>query len=118
MAATEMPAPTANHSRNASERETQRQRRTNRRLRGLLVGLAVFLVGALVAGGLAIVQRGKAQQSAEVADAQRLGAQGVVEDELDTSLLLAREAIAIDDSVNTRSTLLATLLKAFFAPMR
>ena len=99
-------------SRNASERETQRQRRTNRRLRGLLVGLAVFLVGALVAGGLALVQRGKAQQSAEVADAQRLGAQAVVEDELDTSLLLARQAIAIDDSVNTRSTLLATLLKA------
>ena len=99
-------------SREASEHETVRQSRVNRRLRGLLVGVAGFLVLALVAGGLAIVQRGRAERSAEVAEAQRLGAQAVVEDELDTSLLLAREAIAIDDSVNTRSTLLATLLKA------
>jgi WD40 repeat protein/class 3 adenylate cyclase len=99
-------------SREASQQEVERQRRANRRLRGLLVGVAAFLVVALVAGGLAIVQRSRARRSAEVADAQRLGAQAVVEDELDTSLLLAREAIAIDDSVHTRSTLLASLLKA------
>jgi len=99
-------------SREASERETERQRRANRRLRGLLVGVAAFLVVALVAGGLALVQRSRARRSAAVADAQRLGSQAVVEDELDTSLLLAREAIAIDDSVHTRSTLLASLLKA------
>jgi WD40 repeat protein/class 3 adenylate cyclase len=99
-------------SREASERETERQRRANRRLRGLLVGVAAFLIVALVAGGLALVQRSRARRSAAVADAQRLGSQAVVEDELDTSLLLAREAIAIDDSVHTRSTLLASLLKA------
>ena len=99
-------------SREASERETERQRRTNRRLRGLLIGVAAFLVVALVAGGLALVQRSRARRSAAVADAQRLGSQAVVEDELDTSLLLAREAVAIDDSVHTRSTLLASLLKA------
>jgi WD40 repeat protein/class 3 adenylate cyclase len=99
-------------SREASERETERQRRSNRRLRGLLAGVAAFLVVALVAGGLALVQRSRARRSAAVADAQRLGSQAVVEDELDTSLLLAREAIAIDDSVHTRSTLLASLLKA------
>jgi WD40 repeat protein len=99
-------------SREVSQREVERQRRTNRRLRGLLAGVAAFLVVALVAGGLALVQRSRARRSAEVADAQRLGAQAVVEDELDTSLLLAREAIAIDDSVHTRSTLLAGLLKA------
>jgi len=99
-------------SREATERETERQRRTNRRLRGLLIGVAGFLVLALVAGGLALVQRSRAGRSAEVADAQRLGAQAVVKDELDTSLLLARQAIEIDNSVNTRSTLLASLLKA------
>ena len=99
-------------SREASEHDAERQRRTNRRLRGLLIGVAAFLVIALVAGGLALVQRGKAERSAESAEARRLGAQAVIEDELDTSLLLAREAIAIDDSVDTRSTLLATLLKA------
>jgi WD40 repeat protein len=101
-----------NASRDASEREAERQHRSNRRLRALLSGVAVLLVLALIAGGLALLQRGRARRSAEVAEAQRLGAQAVVEDELDTSLLLAREAIAIDDSVNTRSTLLATLLKA------
>ena len=99
-------------SRDANEREAERQRRTNRRLRGLLAGVAVFLVVALVAGGIALLQRGKARRSAEVADAQRLGSQAVVQGELDTSLLLARQALAIDDSVHTRSTLLATLLKA------
>ena len=100
-----------NASRDASAREADRQRRTNRRLRGLLSGVAIFLVIALVAGGIALLQRGKARRSAQVADAQRLGSQAVVQDELDTSLLLARQALAIDDSVHTRSTLLATLLK-------
>ena len=41
-----------------------RQRRTNRRLRGLLAGTAVFLVVALLAGGLALVQRGRARDEA------------------------------------------------------
>jgi WD40 repeat protein len=98
-------------SREATEREAERQRRTNRRLRGLLVGVAVFLVVALVAGGLALVQRGRAEGAATIATAQRLGAQAVVEDDLDLSLLLARQAYEISDSVETRSTLLASLLK-------
>ena len=80
-------------SREASQREAERQRRTNRRLRGLLAGVAVFLVVALIAGGIALLQRGKARRSAEVADAQRLGSQAVVQGELDTSLLLARQAV-------------------------
>jgi WD40 repeat protein/class 3 adenylate cyclase/energy-coupling factor transporter ATP-binding protein EcfA2 len=101
-----------NESRTAAEAEAARQRRANRRLRVLLVGTALFLLVAVIAGSLALVQRGKAERAAEVALAKGLGAQAVVEDELDTSLLLAREAIAIDDSVDTRSTLLASLLKA------
>jgi WD40 repeat protein/class 3 adenylate cyclase len=105
-------------SRDAGERETDRQRRTNRRLRGLLAGAAVFLAVAVVAGGLAFVQgrraeeqSQRAQQAATNAEASRLGAQAVVEDELDTSLLLAREAFGITDSIDTRGTLLASLLK-------
>ena len=99
-------------SRDASSDEIQRQRRTNRRLRGLLVGVAVFLVVALVAGGLALIQRGKAERAATEATAQRLGAQAVTEDELDLSLLLARQGYEIDDSEDTRSTLLGSILKA------
>ena len=64
-------------SRDASDREAGRQRRTNRRLRGLLAGVAIFLALALVAGGIALVQRGKAEVAATEANAQRLGAQAV-----------------------------------------
>ena len=99
-------------SREASEHEAERQRRTNRRLRALLGGVAVFLALALVAGGLAIVQRGKARTAAAAAEARRLGAQAVTEDELDLSLLLATQGRALEDSIDTRSTLLASLLKA------
>ncbi|MGH3077548.1 MAG: hypothetical protein ACRDPZ_05125, partial [Gaiellaceae bacterium] len=62
-------------SREASERDAERQRRTNRRLRGLLVGTAVFLVVALVAGGLALVQRGHAQDEAERAEREAVRAE-------------------------------------------
>jgi len=110
-------------SRDASEREVQRQRRTNRRLRGLLVGVAVFLVLALVAGSLALVQRGQARRSAQLARAQsvrarreaidalsqRLGAQALDQKDLSLSLLLAREGVAIHDSVQTRGYLLSAL---------
>jgi len=56
-------------SRVAAERDAERQRRTNTRLRGLLVGTALFLVVALVAGSLAVIQRGRA--STQRAKAQR-----------------------------------------------
>jgi serine/threonine protein kinase/WD40 repeat protein len=107
------------HSRATAEREAGRLRRTNRRLRGLLAGVAIFLVVALVAGSLALIQRGKAvsqraraQHVALVAESQRLGAQALVEQRLDRSLLLAREAINLDDSVETRSDLLGDLLRS------
>ena len=99
-------------SRLASEQEAGKQRRTNQRLRGLLAGVAVFLVLALIAGGLALVQRGKARASADAAEARRLGAQAVTEDELDLSLLVAAQGRSLEDSTDTRSTLLASLLKA------
>ena len=46
------------------------------------------------------------------ADAQRLGAQALTEDDLDRSLLLARQGVALDDSPQTRGNLLAALLKS------
>jgi WD40 repeat protein/DNA-binding SARP family transcriptional activator len=106
-------------SRAAAEREVadarrraEREARTSRRLRGLLAGLAVVLVLALVAGGLALTLRGRAERQALVADSRRLGAQALLADELDRSLLLARQAIALDDSLETRSDLLAALLRS------
>ena len=81
--------------RQASERDAERQRRTNRRLRGLLVGTAVFLVLALVAGGLALVQNGRAQDQARIATARELAAAAVANLSVDPerSILLALEAL-------------------------
>ena len=99
-------------SRALSEREAERARRANRRLRVLLSVVALFLVLAVVAGGLFLVQRGRAEHQAVVAEAQRLGALAVTQDHLDLALLLAREAVNLDDSVETRGALLTSLLRA------
>ena len=96
-------------SREASEQETKRVTRTNRRLRGLLAGVAVLLVAAVAGGIFAVVQRGQARDAETAQLAQRLGAQALVEEDLDLSLLLARQAVAIDDTPQTRGYLLATL---------
>ena len=99
-------------SRELSELETKRARRTNRRLRALLAGVGVLLAAALAGGVFALVQRGEARDAETAQVAQRLGAQALVEEDLDRSLLLARQAVAIDDSPQTRSYLLADLLRA------
>jgi WD40 repeat protein/tRNA A-37 threonylcarbamoyl transferase component Bud32 len=96
-------------SREASEKETRRVRRTNRRLRGLLGGVAVLLAAAVAGGIFAFIQRGEARDAETAQFVQRLGAQALVEEDLDLSLLLARQAVAIDDSPQTRGYLLATL---------
>jgi hypothetical protein len=86
--------------------------RSNRRLRAGLVGVAALLVLAIIAGVVALEQRGNARAEAIAADAQRVGARAVVENDLDASLLLARQGVAFDDSVQTRGNLLAALVKS------
>ena len=99
-------------SREASEKETTRVRRTNHRLRGLLAGVAVLLLLAVVGGIFAAIQRGEAREAETGQFAQRLGAQAQVEEDLDLSLLLARQAVAIEDSPQTRGYLLAALQRS------
>jgi hypothetical protein len=99
-------------SRDASEREAKRARRTNRRLRALLAGVAILLAAAVAGGIFAVVQRSEARGAATAQLAQRLGAQALVEEDLDLSLLLARQAVAINDSPQTRGYLLADLLRS------
>jgi len=99
-------------SREASEHETRRARRTNRRLRALLAGVAVLLAAAVAGGINALIQRGDARDAETAQLAQRLGAQALVEEDLDLSLLLARQAVAITDTPQTRGYLLAALLRA------
>jgi WD40 repeat protein len=106
-------------SREASQRDAQRARRTNRRLRVLLAGVAALLAAAIGGGIFAVAQRGEARDAAtEARDAEtaqvaeRLGAQALVENDYDLSLLLARQAVAIADTPQTRGNLLADLLRA------
>jgi WD40 repeat protein/DNA-binding SARP family transcriptional activator len=82
-----------------------------RRLRGFLAGALALLLVAAIAAGIALVQRSSAQRAATTADAQRLGAQALVDNQLDRSLLLAREGINLDDSAATRSDLFADMLR-------
>jgi WD40 repeat protein/class 3 adenylate cyclase len=101
-----------NTSRAASQLESERQQRTNRRLRALLAGVGVLLLLAVIAGIGAFLQRRSAQNEARVALARELGAEAVVEPRIDRAMLLAREAVNLDDSRQTAGTLLATLLRS------
>jgi WD40 repeat protein/class 3 adenylate cyclase/energy-coupling factor transporter ATP-binding protein EcfA2 len=94
-----------------SERERRVQLRANRRLRALLTVAGVLLVAATVAGLLALRESGDARDSARSADAQRLGAQALIDDRLDRSLLLAQAGRVLDDTVVTRSHLLSALVR-------
>ena len=96
-------------SRRASEQDVQRQRRTNRRLKALLGVAAVALIVAVGAGTLAAVGRSDAERAATAADAQRLGALALTRNDVDLSLLLARQGVALEDSPATRANLLAAL---------
>ncbi|MGZ4335103.1 MAG: nSTAND1 domain-containing NTPase, partial [Gaiellaceae bacterium] len=86
--------------------------RSTRRLR-MLLGLAfALLLAAVAAGVVALVARSSATRQATAAVAERLGAQALVEPQLDRSLLLAREGVALDDDEATRGNLLAALLRS------
>ena len=88
---------------NRVEREFLEESRTafaraNRRLRALLTAALALLAVALAAGAVALVARGSAKRQATAAIAQRLGAQALVEPQLDRALLLAREGVELDDT--------------------
>ena len=85
----------------ASEGEAVRARRTNRRLRGLLAGVAVLLAASLVIGDLALTQRDRATEALTLADAGRLASRSRLEADPQLALLMAREAVSIDDSPET-----------------
>jgi WD40 repeat protein len=93
----------------ASEREAIRARRTNRRLLGLLAGVAVLLAASLVIGKLALDQRNRATGALTLADAGRLASRSLVEKDPVLALLMAREAVKIHDSAETRSALFTAL---------
>jgi WD40 repeat protein/DNA-binding SARP family transcriptional activator/energy-coupling factor transporter ATP-binding protein EcfA2 len=106
-------------SRQAADREAAELRarlaersRTLRRTRLLLAAIAAVTAAAVAAGSAAVLQSRRAAHQALVADARRLGAQALVDPDLARALLLAREGVRLDDTVETRSNLLAALQRA------
>ncbi|MEV0285420.1 BTAD domain-containing putative transcriptional regulator [Kribbella sp. NPDC050820] len=102
----------------AAEDQARHQLRVNRRLRAALSTAAVLLVGALIAGFVAVDQAdradrqaGTAQQLAIAADAQRVGAQAQLSEDISLSLLLATAGLRLHDSPATRVNLLSVLGK-------
>jgi WD40 repeat protein len=86
-------------------------RRAQRRLWSALAGVTVLLLITALAAIVALTQRRDASAHAVEADAQRLGAVALSEPSLDRALLIAREAVARQDSPATRDSLLAVLMR-------
>ena len=93
------------------DRALRAQMRTNRRLRVLLGAVALVLVVALVAGVIAFVQRRRAADARDRADVARVAAvsRSVIDRQADLGLLLAVAAYRLDQTAETRSTLLSAL---------
>jgi DNA-binding SARP family transcriptional activator/WD40 repeat protein len=99
--------------------ELRSARRTARRLRRLTLGVALVAVVALVAGGVALVQRSNADQkaaaarrAATAADAARLAAtaQALPTNQLDLAMLLAVQGRHLQQSATTDGALEAVLV--------
>jgi WD40 repeat protein/DNA-binding SARP family transcriptional activator len=83
-----------------------------RRLRMVLGALAALLAVAVAGALVALDQRASARNEARAAESERLGLQALTEPRLDRSLLLARQGVALDDSLATRNYLLDALLRS------
>ena len=101
----------AEAERHTAETRAQHQTRINRRLRTLLTCVALLLVVALVAGGIALDERGDARAQARVADAARLATQAGAQplEQRSLALLLAIEARRLDASDATDGALWTAL---------
>ncbi|WP_328519278.1 nSTAND1 domain-containing NTPase [Kribbella sp. NBC_00359] len=102
----------------AAENQARYQVRVNRRLRGALSAAALLLAGTLIAGVVAVRQAEQADQQAAAAEqaavrelARRIGPLALLTEGISHSLLLAAQAVRLDDSPQTRANLLAALNK-------
>lgn len=112
------------HEATEIHRRLAEERRQNRRLRRSLVGIAVLLLGALIAGSMALVQRRSATRARRVAEVQRAAATSsetkalistlagkslaLRSSERDLAALLAVEAWRRAPSADARSALFGT----------
>jgi DNA-binding SARP family transcriptional activator/WD40 repeat protein len=96
-------------ARRQADVAARREHRARRRRRGVSTTVAVLLVVALVAGLLAVGQADRARTASVAADVRRASALARDADGVDQALLLAAEAVGLEDSAESRSVLLDTL---------
>ena len=99
-------------ARRHTDAEARREGRTRRRRRGLVAAVALLVVAAALAGLLAFRQAERAEVAAVTADARRAAALAGDADAVDQALLLAVEAVDLQDSGETRAGLLAALSRS------
>ena len=109
----------AESEQRAAQVRIEEQIRVSRRLRRLLTLVAALLVVALVVGALAVAQArraddasARAEQGAAAAEARRVAAQALVVPDIDVAMLLAAEAVRLDESSDTRAGLVSVLARA------
>jgi WD40 repeat protein len=95
--------------RHVAERESRRARRAKSRRRVAVIAAAVLVLAAVGGAIVAVRQGARAEMAAVAADARRAAALALDADNIDEALLLAAEAVHLDDSPDTRASLLATL---------
>jgi WD40 repeat protein len=95
----------------AAETRARLQQRVNRRLQAALATAAILLVGALIAGLVAVRQANRAELAAERELARQAGARALVTEDISQSLLLAAQGVRLDDSPETRANLVAAISK-------
>ncbi|MEU4295187.1 BTAD domain-containing putative transcriptional regulator [Kribbella sp. NPDC026596] len=106
----------------AAESQARHQVRVNRRLRAALSAAALLLVGALIAGVVAVRQAERAERTATSELARRVGARAQLTKGISHSLLLAAQGARLHDSPETRANLVAAidkhpkLVRSFPAP--
>ena len=86
--------------------------RAQRRLRLVLAGVVGLLVLAVIAGVVALDQRGTRARRGDRGRGAAPRRAGARRGDLDRSLLLARQGVALDNTLQTRGNLLAALLKS------
>lgn len=99
----------ADAERLAALDRADREARTAQRLRMALAGLVALLLVAGTVAFLAVRSREKAVQAETEAVAGRLAGRALLEPDVALALLLAREAVALDDSPASRSALFGVL---------
>ncbi|MFC5268120.1 BTAD domain-containing putative transcriptional regulator [Kribbella qitaiheensis] len=95
----------------AAESQARHQARVNRRLRAALSTAAILLVGALIAGLVAVRQAERAERVATSELARRVGARAQLTEGISHSVLLAAHGARLDDSPETRANLVAAIGK-------